>query len=132
MSTNDDKCRKENENEDSDESLQKLYPTKDIDLMNHPVDVQKNNTSTVDATSQNLQDVELHDDNALLSDDGLSEKNLEPQTTQVELATTPDPLDIVGEVITTVCQVAKEANASVPETEITPPKKCACGSTTHL
>jgi len=100
--------------------------------MNHPVDVQKKNTSTVDVTSQNLQDVELGDDNALLFDDGLSEKNLAPQTTPVEPVKTLDPLEIVGDVITTVCQVAKEANASEPETEINPPKKCACGSTTHL
>ena len=33
MSTNDDKCRRENGNEDSDKSLQKLHATKDIDLI---------------------------------------------------------------------------------------------------
>ena len=42
MSTNDNERRDKDEDEDGDESPQEIHPTKDIDLENHPVDVQKN------------------------------------------------------------------------------------------
>ena len=42
MSTNDNERQDKDEDEDGDESTQKSHQTKGIDLMNHPVDVQKN------------------------------------------------------------------------------------------
>ena len=41
MNTNDNKREDEDENEDGNESPQESHQTKGIDLMNHPVDVQK-------------------------------------------------------------------------------------------
>ena len=132
MSTNDNERQHKDEDEDGDESPQEIHQTKDIDLKNHPVDVQKKPTSTVDATIENIQDVELGEENAPSMDDKLQQEDLEPQSTPIEPATTSDPLELVGNVITTVCPVVEEANASVPVTNVSPPKKCACGSTKHL
>ena len=56
-------------------------------------------------------------------DDDLPQEDLEPQTTPFELVTMPDPIELVGDVITTVCPVVEEANASVPETDVPTPKK---------
>ena len=132
MSTNDNERQDKDGDEDGDESPQEIHPTKGIDPKNHPVDVQKKTTSTIDATVENIPDVVIAEKNGPSMDDELQQEVLEPQSTPIEPATTSDPLELVGDVISTVCPVVEEANASVPVTNVPPPKRCVCGSTKHL
>ena len=132
----DDAVNKEKvESEDSLQSQQKSYQSTGIDAKKHPDDVQENIMATVNATANDVPDIPSGENNAPVSVDKHSEKDLEVATTCIEPLPLPEPVEVVRDVDipgNIVCPVVQNANASVPETDITSIKKCACGSTTHL
>ena len=106
-----------------------------MEIKNYPVDVQKESTPTIKAAADNVLEVSSDGKNPPKFDRKQSYKNLLLSTTLIEPLTLPQSIELIRDAEVSVYVVyltIVEANASVPETGISPTKKCACGSTTHL
>ena len=97
--------------------------------------MEKEILATVDATANNVPDVPLEEKNPPEIDDVQLEEDLEATTTVIEPPALPEPDEVARDAevpASIVCPVVVEDNTSVPQKDISPVKKCACGSTTHL
>ena len=113
----------------------KLDQSMGIDLETHPVDVEKEILTTVDTTVNNVPDIPLEEENPPKIDDVQLEEDSEATKTVIEPPALPEPDEVARDAevpASIVCPVVVDDNTSVSQKDISPVKKCAFGSTTHL